>query len=199
MPTTTHERVFTDYARGATLDEARGLVDTWDGTPIVGQPHRWDDAQLAALAWVNARMHSGHVGMFRLLVREAPAPDAERTRNAAAVERAMSEPFSAAVEPGVHGPGGQRERQSPGLGDGYLRWDAAVRATVWRGEAIGEVTLPPNEVPLEIGATLASRTALHLIEDGAVARWPYGDDCIHVLVLRDIARNAMAKRVHVDY
>lgn len=203
---TTHEGAFDAYAQALAstdrgldlLHAAMGLRDTWDGTPIIAQAQRWSHGQLAALAWVNARMHSGHIGMFRLAVGTPPDRDVERERNADVIHRAMFGPFSATVELGAHGAPGTRDRLPPGAGDGRLRWDASVRATVWRpGGARGEVTLPPNEVPLEVGATLASRTAMHLIEDGAVARWPYDDDEIHVLVVREIARNAQALRI--DY
>lgn len=37
--------------------------------------------------------------------------------------------------------------------------------------------------PLEIGSTTPSKTLLHLLEAGAVARWPYGSDHICLLVL----------------
>ena len=40
----------------------------------------------------------------------------------------------------------------------------------------------PFSVPLEVGYTLPSRTFAHLLTEGAVARWPYDEDQIHLLV-----------------
>jgi hypothetical protein len=39
-------------------------------------------------------------------------------------------------------------------------------------------------IPLEIGHTDASRTWLHLVESGALARWPYGSTRLFVLETR---------------
>ncbi|MET8278836.1 hypothetical protein [Micromonospora sp. NPDC005174] len=38
-----------------------------------------------------------------------------------------------------------------------------------------------GEHPLEIGPTDASRTLMHLMQDDAVARWPYGFTRVYVL------------------
>lgn len=70
--------------------------------------------------------------------------------------------------------------------DGEFSWDETIGVTqfpfVTMPELREDLQIGPRTVPLEVGYTLASRTALHLWEDGAVARWPYGHDRITLFV-----------------
>ena len=70
-------------------------------------------------------------------------------------------------------------------GDGMIRWTEPIEVSVATGlieiakgeERPGPIALhyqvPPGEAPLEIGSSLPSRTMLHLLDGGKVARWPY--------------------------
>ncbi|NEA86636.1 hypothetical protein G3I38_18110 [Streptomyces sp. SID7958] len=124
----------------------------------------------------------GRVARRRIQVGASPGADADRAGNAARLQD-LTAPFVAHLDMTQHGADC----------DGLLEWTEPV--TAWRSTAMpvlgahvlhGAIQAPfevrPSSVPLEVGYTLPSRTFAHLLTDGAVARWPYEDDEIHLLV-----------------
>lgn len=153
---------------------------------MVGQtparPGSWPSHQVAAFASVLTRLAYGRVARRRIRVGASPGADADRAGNAARL-RDLPAPFVAHLDMTQHGADC----------DGLLEWTEPV--TTWRSTVVpvlgahvlhGAIQAPfevrPSSVPLEVGYTLPSRTFAHLLTDGAVARWPYEDDEIHLLV-----------------
>jgi hypothetical protein len=153
---------------------------------VVGQtparPGAWPPHQVAAFTSVMTRLALGRVARRRIPLGASPGADADRAGNAARL-RALPAPFVAHLDLTQHGADD----------DGLLEWTEPV--TTWRSTAVpvmgvhvlhGAIQAPfeirPAAVPLEVGYTLPSRTFAHLITEGAVARWPYRDDEMHLLV-----------------
>jgi hypothetical protein len=120
----------------------------------------------------------------RTMVRAASEPSGDRFRdeNAAALAD-LPHPFAACVSPSQHGADC----------DGWLEWSDPIEAQVCTNETFAGdggrrehvqvmVRIEPDRIPLEIGSTLPSRTRLHLVESGGVARWPYGSDWVYVWI-----------------
>lgn len=185
-------------------DGARYLLDRWSSQPsgaeaivqytaklgrdgwydpayvdAIGQPHfrDWPLHQVAAFAWAHGAIGTGKVAQIDIGLGRQPRRDQAREENAAAL-RDLPAPFIADVDLTQYG----------GDQDGTLRWTEPVVADlVLSAEANGEyrmgtIEIPVGGVPLEIGSTYASRTAMHLAEDGGVARWAYGHDRIRVFI-----------------
>lgn len=53
---------------------------------------------------------------------------------------------------------------------------------------------PIEGLPLEVGQTHIKTTLRHLLESGGVARWPYGDDHVTLLVLREEYREELVRQ-----
>jgi hypothetical protein len=179
--TTLHEAAARDHALklSATTEGAHTLAQYrtrlrhhyWGAEyeDAIGQPMLSAHAgQTAAFARVHAGIASGAIG--RILVRAGgpPSRDSHRVENAAMLSD-LPYPFGAFVDPG---------QGMSTSGDGRLEWIAPVEFETPEGA----VVVGPTSIPLEIGTSAASRTLLHLIEDRAVARWPYGQDWITVFV-----------------
>jgi hypothetical protein len=89
---------------------------------------------------------------------------------------------------------GKLDMHQNGAGsDGTLYWDEPT--TLWRATGVpfygahvlhSTIHAPfeakASSAVLEVGYTLPSRTMAHLLMEGAVARWPYGDTEITLLV-----------------
>lgn len=152
----------------------------------VGQTQRdpayWPLHQVASLMKVLKGLAYGNIVRRRIPVGETPGPDADRQGNAARLER-IPAPFDAQLD----------MTQNGADSDGTLSWGEPVN--LWRalgvriehGEGLyGSLHAPfevrPWRVPLEVGYTLPSRTAAHLMVEGAVARWAYEDDEICLLI-----------------
>lgn len=152
-------------------------------------PSWWPMEQIAAFAAVHTQICSGEVAQV-LIGAEGldggPHEDARRAENTARLAHLPS-PFHAAVDALQHGADC----------DGALKWDAPIKADAASGAVLLDAcrqgvkqpvpivaTVASGWAPLEIGSTMASRTLVHLLEAGAVARWPYGSDFIHLLVRR---------------
>lgn len=134
----------------------------------IGQPFSgWTDGQVAALAKVDAFITSGQVRTALIPVGARPGRDVDREGNRAKLRRGLPPEFSAEVEDALNH-----------FGDGSLAWtDTPMPWT--RGEG-AEPSAPLSTwctgAPLEIGHTDASRSLLHLLESGSLARWPYGSE-----------------------
>ncbi|KOG33702.1 hypothetical protein [Streptomyces resistomycificus] len=153
---------------------------------MVGQtparPGSWPSHQVAAFTSVMTRLAYGRIARHRIRVGASPGADADRVGNAASLQ-GLPAPFVAHLDMTQHGADC----------DGSLEWTEPV--TAWRSTAVpvlgahvlhGAIQAPfevrPSSVPLEVGYTLPSRTFAHLLTEGAVARWPYDDEEVHVLV-----------------
>lgn len=129
-----------------------------------------DLGQTYSFAKLLAYLAAGEVGLCSLEVGETPHRDSARWENAASLLE-LPTPFVASVD----------LEQNCGDDDGELRWDETVRFTRWVGrEQDDNATAYRESAPLEIGSSAASRTLLHLQEEGAVARWPYDSDRIWI-------------------
>jgi hypothetical protein len=148
----------------------------------------WPMEQVAAFLSVHAGLNSGKYARVDIDLLEVPWPDDERVKNAAVLAE-LPPPFHGWVDPS--------QNCSPG-GDGIVSWTEPIHCQ--RSTGLGSTdgdgsTRPivkecmiralesPNwGIPLEIGSTKASVTAMHLLHEQAVARWPYGSTVLTVLV-----------------
>ena len=141
----------------------------------------WPPEQAAAFLRVHTGLMSGEFAMALLEVGEVPAGDADRRVNAERLAR-MHPAFAARLD----------AEQSNAEGDGEVCWTASIRAQRSTGRPLsGGATpspqlsaheVPPGCVPLEIGLTFPSRTLLHLLKHGGVARWPYQSTVVALLL-----------------
>lgn len=156
------------------------------------QPSRgWTDGQLWDLSGLLTFLVEGNVRLFRVPIGAEPVQDRFRAKNQAALRAGLPEGCTARMwgaERGVS--------QSVDDDDGFVAFSTGVK--YWSWELYGNEPLDLDlgtygNLPLEIGRTDASRTYLHLVENGAVARWPYNHDVLTVLV--DVPRWRLAKRI----
>jgi len=161
----------------------------WDEDYVnaIGQPWGrstgFPPAQLAMFAMVHSLVHSGRIAMSRVATVGTPGRDRDREANAAALSR-LPYPFTASVD----------MRQRGADHDGIVSWSAPVEVSLATGlidyRADGSkrpyslhFMIPPGEADLEVGASLPSRTWMHLVvESGKLARWPYGQSCLWLFV-----------------
>lgn len=148
-------------------------------------PRKWPLYQHAAFAQIHALIGAGDVAYTYISTGGRPGPDSDRTGNARKLEDTVA-PFRAELD----------MQQNGADADGVLRWDVPLKISRSTGAHFfpsacrtGEyslVTYPtvrePGSAPLEVGDSWPSRTLLHLWEDGAVARWPYGSELIWLFV-----------------
>lgn len=151
---------------------------------ILGQTHRgpWPPEQILALGLIHAGLCSGRFAQVWIRTEGTPNRDADRDANAAAVAD-LPGPFVATVDP----------QQYNADDDGTLQWSEEIYADATFGKTrttddgriqdISErIYVQPRKAPLEIGTTMPSRTMAHLQMEGCVARWPYGQDRITLLL-----------------
>lgn len=136
--------------------------------------------QVVMIAAVRRAVAEGLVAIARFPVGRTPSRDRDAEANAGVLTTAL--PGCPTVAPD-RGPGARNDGTwaFPG-GERQLNDRATLRVSALC-------------VPLEIGGTDASRTFLHLAEDGCVARWPYGSDEVTLLVV-DSAAWVAAGRKH---
>lgn len=150
-------------------------------------PDRWPMEQVAAFTYVHAGIVAGDYGAVVLTgaqTKGGPGRDKDREGNASRLAE-LCAPFSADVD----------LEQNSAAEDGTLTWSAPIKCDRSAGvsfidpcprTAMRRLMMPapvaPKSVPLEIGSSSPSRTMWHLLEDGAVARWPYGADFLTLLV-----------------
>lgn len=145
------------------------------------QPSRWPVHQTAAFAFMHALIGAGRVAWVPISTGGTPGPDADRTGNAALLQRTCP-PFRAELD----------MTQNGADFDGVLNWDQPIRLERGTGAYYYEdscssttqsrltylATASPSWAPLEVGDSWPSRTLMHLHQFGAVARWPYGSKFI---------------------
>lgn len=143
---------------------------------------KWPMDQLAAAVRVHTFVMSGAYLWKTIFVERGPHADRQRDLNRA-ILASVPDPYLVNVWD-----------QNLADQDGTLRWSAPVEVNRSTGLGIydgkhdddGVVVMPrvidPGVVPLEIGTTMPSRTLLHMLQDGGVARWPYHCDYISLLI-----------------
>lgn len=165
MATTLHARAAEGFASRtrqsehgrAALASYQQLTADHGSAPYIraiGHPYAgWTDGQVAALAKVDAFVRAGDVRAVLIPVGMTPSRDRHREGNGRKLTEGLPSEFTASVYDGTDHDG-----------DGLLGWGPGTLSS-WCTSA-----------PLEIGYTDASRTVLHLLESGRVARWPYGSE-----------------------
>lgn len=139
-----------------------------------GGPSKWPRHQVAAFAIMHQYLMTGLAAEAGIYLGVTPYPDADRESNALALED-LPKPFTADID----------KTQRNADQDGWLEWHEPIIVTRSVGVAYYRSTeeapapltmrqlIPAGSVPLEIGTTLPSRTAMHVYADRGVARWPY--------------------------
>jgi hypothetical protein len=128
---------------------------------------------------VHALMFSGQIACFRIQTDGCPCANDDIDGNNALLESALRGEFSGEFWGGLDD------------ADGYVEWDKPVIGTVRTHDdnkddpIISEQVIKPARVPLEIGYTAPETTLLHINQEGGVARYPYGQDEITVMVRRN--------------
>lgn len=148
---------------------------------VFGQNHRGrytgPDAYAFAHMW--GWLVEGSIAIAHVDVGTTPAKDAELERNSQALAN-LPHPFTASVRNGV-----------VVSNDGLLMWDENISMS-YNAQPFDKVystcELKPSDAPLEIGTTTFERTYFHLIEEGSIARWPYGQDYITLLCVVNKSR-----------
>ncbi|MFE7933883.1 hypothetical protein ACFU6S_35240 [Streptomyces sp. NPDC057456] len=162
-----------------------GRFPRWLAAMVGQTPARsgsWPSHQVAAFVRVMTRLAYGKVARRRIRVGASPGADVDRVGNAACLQ-GLPLLFVAHLD----------MTQNGADSDGSLEWTEPI--TAWRSTVVpvlgahvlhGAIQAPfevrPFSAPLEVGYTLPSRTFAHLLTEGAVARWPYDEDEIHLLV-----------------
>jgi hypothetical protein len=148
-------------------------------------PNKWPLHQHAAFVQIHALIGAGDVAYTCISTGGTPGPDADRAGNARKLEDTLN-PFQAELD--MH--------QNGADSDGVVWWDEPLKISrstgahffpsACRKETYSLITYPtmrdPGSAPLEVGDSWPSRTLLHLWEDGAVARWPYGSKLIWLFI-----------------
>lgn len=171
-----------DMNEGGTL--RTGYADAL-GSSARYAPTDWPLYQHAAFAQIHALIGAGDVAYTYISTGGLPGADSDRTGNASKLEDTV-EPFRVELD----------MTQNGADSDGVLYWDEPLKISRSTGahfygntcqpDQYGLVTYPtmrePGSAPLEVGDSWPSRTLLHLYEDGAVARWPYGSELIWLFI-----------------
>jgi hypothetical protein len=65
--------------------------------------------------------------------------------------------------------------------DGWLAWTEPIEcAQVLFGSEEKRKKYPPRQVALEVGTTSPDSTVRHILQEGGLARWPYGSEMIYL-------------------
>lgn len=132
--------------------------------------------QLYSFARIHSAVVSGELGLVRVEVGTGPGRDKGGRQSNAALLADLPGPFVADLD----------LEQNCADSDGAFGWTEPI--TVTAGPAGGErqVEVAAHDLehgaPLEVGSCAPSRIYLHLFESGAVARWPYGQSDLWILV-----------------
>lgn len=177
----------------AVLDEnwralKAGLVNE-DYVDVIGQTHwgtkSWTIEQAAAFTDIHARINAGRY--VRVLVEVGATPQADHMREANSAALAdLPGPFVAHLD----------MDQNCADQDGVLEWTEPIVGNRSTGVKAFELRpggkemyvgttrwlRKPGWAPLEVGTTEPSKTLFHMKLYGAVARWPYLQDQITIIV-----------------
>lgn len=145
---------------------------------ILGQQHsRFDKTDIEeafAFGQIWVQLLTGQIATRRIRVRSGPFPDKDIELNQHVLDKLCS-PFQAHFAP---------EKGAGAHSDGWLSWGRSItmQTCIADLESGLMTTVSPDKAPLEVGTTNFSTTLMHLAADGCVARWPYYDEAITLLV-----------------
>ncbi|MFI1161341.1 hypothetical protein [Streptomyces sioyaensis] len=159
------------------------------------RPANWPLHQHAAFFKLHSLIGGGEVAYTCISTGGTPGPDADREGNAALLAKTHPA-FAAELDMAQNGADS----------DGALEWSEPLRISRPTGSFFYPTScqeseksilacpasIEPGWAPLEVGDSWASRTLLHLWEDGAVARWPYGSSLIWLFINCDWGQRARA-------
>ncbi|MCL6302812.1 hypothetical protein [Streptomyces kronopolitis] len=149
----------------------------------IGQTHygpgQWPPEQAAAYLRVHTGLATGEFAQVLLGVAGPPERDADRAGNQD-VLATMHESFRPVLD----------AEQNGADADGVLWWDQNIIVDCSTGQtgedgarpAMRPVSVEAGSAPLEVGVTDPSRTLMHLVQHGGVARWPYGHASVCLLL-----------------
>jgi len=150
---------------------------------VIGQKWRekFDLYDAYAFNLIHLAIMSGKIAIFQIPVSSEPFPDKEIEKNNEVLKK-LEYPFSGKFFGGTQGE------------DGYIRWEVPINALVNTGKQISFVIVSHNDdqrfvCPLEVGYIPFEKTLDYLksawVGVGRIpglARWPYGQNKITVLV-----------------
>lgn len=158
-------------------------------------PRSWPPEQAGAFLRIHTGLTSGEFAQLLVPVGQPPGLDAHRDANRLALST-LHPAFKAELS----------VSQEHADSDGLLWWEQTVtadRSTGVGAEEQGGIrpitepsTVEPGAVPLEVGYSLPSRTLQHVMQCGGVARWPYHQSDLWVLLSMrpEHARTRAAKK-----
>lgn len=137
-----------------------------DFKPIVDVvTQRWRGTYDLYVAYGFGQIYAGicarRITITPISLNATPSEDAPIEKNQAKLA-GLPSPFKATLRPGKEDD------------DGNLAWDETI--------FIGEHTLDPKSVPLEVGYTRPLTTLWHLHHERGLARWPYGHEKLWLLL-----------------
>jgi hypothetical protein len=138
--------------------------------------HSWDATTVYdayAFGLIQSWYSTGILAFVSVEVGAGPESDQSVELNNQ-ILRGVPAGFSAEFEPG---------RGTGTLDDGRFSWRLPIRAETYVDGRRVALAQPAGGCPLEVGYTRASRTLRHLIEHGALARWPYDREKILLGIL----------------
>jgi len=176
---------------------------------IMGQKWReqYDLYDAFAFSQINLAITEGKIALFQIPIEVEPFPDKEIEKNNAALEN-LKYPFSGKFYGGTQG------------ADGYIHWDLPINALLRVEEKISFVVVESltdekgrhATCPLEVGYIPFAKTFHYLrkvwLGTGPIpglARWPYGQNKITVLVNHgffvsdDDCFKSLVQRVYGDF
>lgn len=137
-----------------------------------------DPADILAFVHVHCYIVAGKVWTCELEVHHEPFGDSEIDQNNRILKNHLPDIFTGEFIP---------EKGRGARSDGYI--EAKSDFTVTDAWSINEQTtsrLAATRIfPLEVGYTKSYTTYRHLVENGSVARWPYGSKKIYLLDMHE--------------
>ena len=122
-----------------------------------------------SFAQVHTVIQTGGVAIFQIPIGVTPCAD-ERIEEMNRLLDGLSYPFSAEFW------GGTADC------DGELVWERPINALLQHDGGVGFVIVPPGQARLEVGYNSAHKMCFVVNQKIPVARWPYGQSNITVLV-----------------
>jgi len=133
-----------------------------------------DPADILAFVHVHALIALGKVWTCKLIINQEPFGDKEIQENNRVLKHYLPDIFKGEFIP---------EKGRSAKDDGYIEAIKDFKVTdAWSANEEVIVRLAKTTIfPLEVGYTKSYTTYGHLMEDGCVARWPYGSKSIYLL------------------
>ena len=178
-------RLLLDYVDALAKGEferryVKAIVQNWRRAHDVTIYDAYDFAQVHTL------IVKGVVAIYALRMPATPGPDRDIIGN----NRALSKVIRKHKADVITGAPVEFEAEFDNKcleSDGYFGWTGTITCSYESDNS--HVFVSDRQVPLEVGSTSGSRTLGHLIEDGGVARWPYGETCLMLFLLPDHKRD----------